>query len=269
MAGAAGGSGFVGACLVRQPILTRLGFLFLALAVPAAAGLVIDPRTVAGDPSWLKPGKFLLSLSLYAFTMAWFYGYVAEERRAAPANRALVATVVATSLFEALYIALQAARGQLSHFNVSDGFHSIMYSLMGLGALALTATAPWLAREIARHGTPALGPVMRRALILGLTLTFVLGVPPAALMGAHLGHAIGGDPGGATLPLLGWARTGGDLRPAHFIGIHAMQAIPLLGWAVARRADGVRIVTWGAILYSAVTLAVLAQALMGLPLFPA
>ena len=55
MAGAAGGSGFVGACLVRQPILTRLGLLFHALAVPAAAGLIADPQTLGGDPAWLKP----------------------------------------------------------------------------------------------------------------------------------------------------------------------------------------------------------------------
>lgn len=268
-AGAADGLRFVGAILVRQPILARLGLLFLLLSLPAAMGIVVDPVRVGGDPAWMKPAKFLASLSLFAFTMAWFAGYVEEGRRESPSHRALVATVVATSIFEAAYIALQAARGEASHFNVSDSVHSAMYTVMGAAALALTATAPWLAREIARYGRPSLNPAMRRGLILGLVLTFVLGVVPAIIMGAILSHSIGGVANGPTIPLLGWTRTGGDLRPAHFLGIHAMQVIPFLGWAVSRRASGLRIVTLGAAVYAACTVALLIQALAGKPLFPA
>ena len=62
----------------------------------------------------------------------------------------------------------------------------------------------------------------------------------------------------------------GDLRPAHFASLHAMQALPLLALWLGRgdRSRSVRTVRLAALGYSALTLAIFAQALMGLPLIP-
>ena len=64
---------------------------------------------------------------------------------------------------------------------------------------------------------------------LGLAL-FVVGSVQGFLIVGNLGHAVPGPDGGPGLPLINWALDRGDLRVAHFIGLHALQALPLLGF---------------------------------------
>jgi hypothetical protein len=66
-------------------------------------------------------------------------------------RRLLVAAALGASAFEIGYITLQAARGLASHYNVGDPFHGAMYTLMGVGAVTLTAVSPALAVLLVRH----------------------------------------------------------------------------------------------------------------------
>ncbi len=74
--------------------------------------------------------------------------------------------------------------------------------------------------------------------------------------------------GGPGLPFVNWSTTGGDLRIVHFFGMHAMQALPILGFlldrAGARSARNVVMAT--GILWLAVMSGLLMMALQGRPL---
>ena len=49
-------------------------------------------------------------------------------------------------------------------------------------------------------------------------------------MAGRLGHTVGASDGQEGYFLLGWAKSYGDLRIFHFLGLHALQVLSLAGW---------------------------------------
>jgi hypothetical protein len=249
----------------REPRLFAFGLAMWVLMIPAAIALGLDDRTLRGVDVWVKPLKFMASVGLLAFTTAWFAGHLPVQVRRGRAMSAVAWAVIACGGFEVAYITLQAGLGQGSHYHVADALHATMYTLMGIGAMVLTATQPALAWLVWRHGDRRIASAYRLSVVLGLVLTFALG--------ATVGIVLGGQqpPAGAGLPVVGWSKTGGDLRVAHFVGIHASQVLPAVGAAVAAAhlPASRRWVAAAAVLWSAFWLATFAQALAGRPLVAA
>jgi hypothetical protein len=172
--------------------------------------------------------------------------------------------------YEVGWISLRAALGQPSHF-AEDPLGAFMYGVMGLGALTLVALAAALGLLLAFRGDPAQPPLWRAAWAAGLVLTGLLGGFTGAAISAAGGPQIGGTPGdAAALAPFFWSRDGGDLRVAHFLGVHAMQALPLLALVVAgwRAALGWAALGLGTAAYAGLALAAFAAARAGLPLSP-
>lgn len=257
--------------LRRQPVLARFGAALILLTSVALLLQLVDQRTLAsGANIWVKPAKFLFSTGLFALTAAWFFGYMREERRGSRTMRVTVAVLVASTVLELAYILFQAAQAGESHFNLSSPFTAIMYALMGLFALLLIGTTLPMAWEIARRPAPGLERDFTAAVAIGLVLTFLLGAGLGFYMSSQPGHAVGAV--GGQVPVFGWNRSGGDLRVAHFLAIHAQQAIPLLAAGLAglglpppaRRLA----LAAGTVAYIALTLGVFAGAVAGRPLLP-
>ena len=260
--------GILSEALHRQRSLTAYGLLLLVLTPFMLLLQRLDVRTFDDIDVWAKPTKFVFSVAVFALTTAWFFGYVRPDRRKAPSLRAIVAVIIAAGSFEIIYIAWQAGHGLASHFNISSVFYAIMYGLMGLGAVSLvTATLP-LAWEIGRRPAPGLSAQYVAAVVMGLVLCCVLGGGFGLYMGQQPGHSVGLVGGHA--PLFGWNRAGGDLRIAHFLGIHAQQAIPLLGLLIGGLSPRLRWPTlFGATAaYVVLAAALFVQATRGQPLLP-
>jgi uncharacterized membrane protein YuzA (DUF378 family) len=253
----------------RQRTLAFYGAVLLALAPVAVVMQGLDTRLLeSGVSVWMKPAKFLSSIGIFAITTAWFFGYVRPDRRRSPLMRATVAALIVAGTFELVWIGWQAANGLESHFNTGTPFHTIMYALMGLFAVVLVGTSLPVAWEIGRRPAPHLRRDFVAAVVIGLLLTLLLGGILGGYMSGQSGHSVGAE-GGRTF-LFGWNRSGGDLRIAHFLGIHAEQAIPLLAGLAAAAGLGAR-ARWGVLIagataYAALTLAVFGQAVAGQPL---
>ncbi|MFC3694840.1 hypothetical protein [Chenggangzhangella methanolivorans] len=250
----------------RQPALAAAGFAFLALFAVASALQLFDGRTLDGVSVWTKPAKFFLSTGVFLLTSAWFFGYVRPDRRDAPALRWSVRIVIAAGVFELGYITLQAGLGERSHFNRADAAHFWLYGAMGAAALTMLLTKIPLALEIWRRPVRGLDPTLRLAVVAGIALTVVLGALSGLYMSQQYGagHNVGAV-GGAT-PLFGWNRAGGDLRVAHFFGMHGEQLLPVVA-ALTTGAFGAlgsrRLVIAAGVAIAAITVAVFAQAVMG------
>lgn len=252
-------------------------------ALVSAGGILLDDRTLLGAPIWSKPFKFAVSFVAYGLSLAWMLSLLPRGRRA---GWWAGTVVTAASAIEMVLITLQVVRGRQSHFNHSTPFDNAVFQAMGgtvavlwAGALVIavlllrarfldrvTAWAVRLSSLIALAGA-AVGFLMVRPTPDQLTATD----PP--IVGAH---SVGVPDGGPALPVTGWAATGGDLRIAHFFGMHALQLIPLLLLVLAalaprfpRLADPavrLRLVLTASAAYTAAFALLTWQALRGQPL---
>lgn len=246
--------------LARERRLALYGAVLLALLLPMALAWSLDGRMLRDANVWIKPMKFAMSIALLALTTSWFIGHLPTERRASRAIDRIVWLVIGAGSFELAYITLQAALGQGSHYNVGDAPHATMYTLMGIGALVLPATQPMLAWQLLRHPDPSLPVAYRQAVSIGLVLTFVFGAGAGGLL-----SALQPPSGGPELPLFGWSLGGGDLRPAHFVGVHAEQLLPIAGFVAATfRAARAQALVWASALsYALLFAALVAWGLIG------
>lgn len=245
-------------------LLAIAGALLMTVP-PTAMAVLLDDRTVDGANSWIKPLKFELSLAIYMATLAVLVplaGPQASTSRVARWMTWIAGTAISVEMF---WIVLQAARAERSHFNIATPVEATMYAVMGVGAVLLVVMPLALLPIAWRSRSGGL----RAGIVAGLLLNLLLGGVFGAILSARESHFIGGDGTDATgLPFLGWSTTGGDLRIAHFIGLHALQGMLAAGIVTSawRPRFGTGLVCTLAAAWTATTVVVATIALRGAPL---
>jgi hypothetical protein len=213
----------------RNRWLTGFALAHLAVLAVLLVLMMFDSRQITGVNIWLKPAKFAMSISIFLLTMAWLLG---ELRRPRWMIGAITVVVIASMTLEQVLITLQAARGVTSHYNNDTAFDAMVFSLMGLG-VGTNSLAVGLALILFLGSFDQARPAYWWAIRCAL-LIFLLGSVQGFAMIANGGHTVGAPDGGPGIPVLAWSNVAGDLRIAHFIGIHAIQVLPLFGWWIDR-----------------------------------
>jgi hypothetical protein len=229
----------------HRPLLWT-ALLMGGLTAVLLVGVFLDPGRITNAPALLKPLKFSISIAVYCLTLSWLIGRLVRRRRALW----WFGTVAAAGLLiEMVLIVAAALTGTTSHFNVSTPFATVVWAIM-----AFSISAVWLAalpvvilllRQ--RVGDAAFSNSLRFGFVIaliGMALAFLMTSPTAQQLADYHGiagaHAVGTADGGPGLPVVGWSTVAGDLRVPHFVGMHAVQVLPLLALALEVLAPRIR-----------------------------
>ncbi|MFC3451932.1 hypothetical protein [Amycolatopsis speibonae] len=216
---------------------------FAVITVLCVLAMLIDQRTLNGAPLWAKPFKFAASGSLYFFSWSWLVSLLPKFRRTAS-----VLTTVLVVIFSAEYalVVFQAARVRASHFNNATPLDNTIFQTMGgmiaaLWMINLLLTIAVMFTRLPDRATSWAARIGALLGMIGISLATLMSSPTpdqqavldatgqSAMIGAH---TVGLPDGGPGLPILGWSTVGGDLRIPHFLGLHGLQALPLLALAL-------------------------------------
>ena len=248
---------FIKELKISNESLFYFGLFCLCLSIIFIVLTKLTTTQVHGVNTWFKPFKFAVSIGVFAWTMAWYCHYLANFNMT-PFNW----VVIILFGYEIIYITFQASQGQMSHFNVSTSTHSMLYSLMGLAAAVVTIYTAYIGLLFFTQPFPDLPNYYIWAIRLGI-LIFVIFSFEGGLMGSRMNHSVGAINDNSNWWIVGWSKTVGDLRVSHFIGMHALQLLPLLSFYVFKNTKITIIIS---IFYGLLATSTLVQALNGKPL---
>lgn len=242
----------------RNKILSLFGSISL-LGVGICALLILTTNTnVLGLNAWVKPMKFFASTVIFCWSMSWYMSSLNQKMVVSIFSW----TVVITLGFELIWISFKAYNGELSHFNISSVLNGVMFGMMGLAITIMTLFTAYIGLLFFTGSFPNLPASYVWGIRLGI-LFFVVFAFEGFLMSSNMGHTIGAPDGGKGLRILNWSVTNGDLRVAHFVGMHSLQVLPIAGYYFLK--TGKAIVGFS-VLYLAIAALILVQSLMGIPL---
>ena len=234
-----------------SPALYGIVLFHLLLAIFCLGGVLLDDRTLVGVNVWVKPLKFAISGAIYIFSVGFLITLYPFSNR----KKNWITNIVAwTLLLEIGIIVMQAARGVQSHYNNTTVLDSLLFLGMGILIGINVVIMLLFIIETLRLKLAVLKP-MQWAIFFGWCIV-LFGSWVGGQMISQLGHSVGVADGGEGIPLLNWSTVAGDLRVAHFFGLHALQIVPLFAFLMNRKSKFTQnqqllVVTLFALVYTA------------------
>ena len=208
----------------RNPLLFWFGLFNLAVAIVCLLLMPSEETKILGVNRWLKPFKFYSSVGIMILSIAWLMYYLSDQKKVRRYSRIIVFTM----FFENGLILMQAIRNTTSHFNNTTIFNGIVFNLMGILIITFTIIIILVCIAFFRQKIFSIPMSYVWGIRLGLLFFIIFSLEGGVMVGL-LRHTIGAADGGPGLPLVNWSSEHGDLRIAHFMGIHSLQVLPLVG----------------------------------------
>ena len=210
--------------------------------------------------------KFSLSGGIYVLTAGYLITLYPFSRR----KKNIVNNIISwTMVLEICIVFLQAARGVRSHYNQSSMFDGILFGSMGILISIIVLFMVFFIVETIRLKLNTPRPVQWGILLGWLVVLF--GSWVGGQMIGQMSHNVGVPDGGEGLPWINWSTIAGDLRVAHFFGLHGIQIIPLFAlvltkrWNTSKMVKNLAVICFG-LLYASWIAFTFYQAKQGIPL---
>lgn len=243
----------------RNELLFWFGLFNLAVAIACLILMPFEETQLLGVNRWLKPFKFYASVGIMVLTMGWLLYYL----RSAKKIKLYSWLIFISMFFENGLIITQAIRNTTSHFNITSSLNGIIFKAMGFFIVVFTVTIILVCVSFFKQKQFSIPDAYVWGIRLGILFFLFFSLEGGMMLGL-MKHTVGGPDGGAGLPMVNWSTQYGDLRIAHFVGIHSLQVLPLFGYYISKTKT--QTILFSA-LYFLVASGLFLQAMNGIPLF--
>lgn len=214
----------------ESPFLYSIVVLHILCIIPCVYGIIADDRLLMGVNVWVKPLKFVISGVIYVASIGFLTTLYPYSKRK---KKIVLNTVALTMILELIIILYQGFRGVKSHYNFDSSFDALMFAAMGMMVgMNVLIMVMFIFDTIRKKLNTS--KVVQWSILLGW-LIILYGSAVGGQMIGQLSHNVGVVDGGEGLPFLNWSTIAGDLRVAHFFGLHGLQIIPLFAFFVSKK----------------------------------
>ena len=244
----------------RNRSLHLFGWFNFFMAVLCIGLLAFDHTLVLGINAWAKPLKFYFSAGLMSWTMGWLLYSINSKM----ARNLFSWGIIISFLMENAIVFIQSWRGVASHFNTKTPFDALLNNGLLLFIALFFINMFFITIVVFTQRKMPLSQHYSWGVRMGLLIFLILSMVGFGMFLIQA-HTIGGEDGSKGLLFFNWSKKHGDLRIIHFMGVHALQIIPLVSYYLFEKK---RQVINFSITYLIVAIVLLILALIEIPIVP-